>query len=155
MHEEGGSRIRALHLRDELQERRGRRFRRESRWKRRGTRISPCGGWRARTALRELVSQYAVRSMASEFIKRTRRMYEEEKQPQVLRLASRYFSMLTGGMYSRIVMRMGDQSLLAERPSGEWWKRPVKPRYGGAVISGDAARFDPIDAACIGGAVIA
>ena len=46
----------------------------------RGFRPAPGG---ARTALRELVSQYAVRSMASEFIKRTRRMYEEEKQPQV------------------------------------------------------------------------
>lgn len=110
----------ALHLRDELQERRGRLLQERESLEAAGNEDFALQQLEEqRTALRELVSQFAVRSMASEFIKRTRRMYEEEKQPQVLQLASRYFSMLTGGMYSRIVMRMGDQSLLAERPSGE------------------------------------
>lgn len=68
-----------------------------------------------RSALKEQVAQYAVRSIAVQLIQRTRRMYEEEKQPHVLKLASRYFSVLTGGTYHRILMRMGDQTLLVER----------------------------------------
>lgn len=107
-------------LRDELQERRGRLLQERESLESLGNQDSALQQLEElRSALRELVSQYAVRSMASEFIKRTRRLYEEEKQPQVLQLASRYFSILTGGLYSRIVMRMGDQSLLAERPEGE------------------------------------
>lgn len=107
-------------LRDELQERRGRLLQERESLESAGNQDSALQQLEEhRSALRELVSQYAVRSMASEFIKRTRRMYEEEKQPQVLQLASRFFSMLTGGVYNRIVMRLGDQSLLAERPTGE------------------------------------
>lgn len=110
----------AHRLRDELQERRGRLLQERESLESAGNQDSALQQLEEhRSALRELVSQYAVRSMASEFIKRTRRMYEEEKQPQVLQLASRYFSMLTGGMYSRVVMRLGDQILLAERPTGE------------------------------------
>jgi uncharacterized protein YhaN len=107
-------------LRDELQERRGRLLQERESLESAGNQDSALQQLEEhRSALREIVSQYAVRSMASEFIKRTRRMYEEEKQPQVLQLASRFFSMLTGGVYSRVVMRLGDQSLLAERPTGE------------------------------------
>lgn len=107
-------------LRDELQERRGRLLQERESLESAGNQDSALQQLEEhRSALREIVSQYAVRSMAAEFIKRTRRMYEEEKQPQVLQLASRFFSMLTGGAYSRVVMRLGDQSLLAERPTGE------------------------------------
>lgn len=110
----------AVKRRDELQERRGRLLQERESLELAGNQDSAVQQLEEqRSALREVVAQYAVRSMASEFIKRTRRLYEEEKQPQVLLLASRYFSMLTGGEYSRIVMRMGDQSLLAERPSGQ------------------------------------
>jgi len=110
----------AVKLRDELQERRGRLLQERESLESAGNQDSAMQQLEEqRSALREVVAQYAVRSMASEFIKRTRRIYEEEKQPQVLLLASRYFSLLTGGEYSRIVMRMGDQSLLAERPSGQ------------------------------------
>ncbi|AOZ93998.1 AAA family ATPase [Paenibacillus crassostreae] len=64
--------------------------------------------------LKQMTANYAVMSICSELITRTRRIYEEEKQPQVLKLASIYFARLTNGAYSRIVMKMGAKVLLAE-----------------------------------------
>ncbi|MNC17601.1 hypothetical protein D3C75_654890 [compost metagenome] len=70
-----------------------------------------------RTALRSLAGQYAVNALAAELIGRTRRIYEQEKQPQVLQLASVYFAKLTGGEYRRIVMTLGHKELKAEHGS--------------------------------------
>ena len=67
-----------------------------------------------RSALRILAGQYAVNALAAELIGRTRRIYEQEKQPQVLQLASAYFAKLTGGKYRRIVMTLGHKELKAE-----------------------------------------
>lgn len=67
-----------------------------------------------KASLKELITDYAVMSICAELISRTRRIYEEEKQPQVLKMASTYFTRLTKGMYSRIVMKMGGKELLAE-----------------------------------------
>lgn len=72
-----------------------------------------------RAALRELAEQYAVTALAAELIGRTRRIYEQEKQPQVLLLASAYFEHLTEGEYRRVVMTLGHKVLKAEhRDSG-------------------------------------
>jgi uncharacterized protein YhaN len=67
-----------------------------------------------KAALKELTANYAVMSICSELISRTRRIYEEEKQPQVLKMASSYFAVLTKGAYTRIVMKMGGKELIAE-----------------------------------------
>ncbi|MGF7045769.1 uncharacterized protein YhaN [Paenibacillus sp. DS2015] len=67
-----------------------------------------------KTTLKNITIEYAVMSICSELILRTRHIYEEEKQPQVLKLASTYFERLTGGKYTRIVMKMGEKELLAE-----------------------------------------
>ncbi|GAB6988658.1 AAA family ATPase [Paenibacillus pini] len=67
-----------------------------------------------RAALKDMVARYAVLSLSAELIARTRRIYEEEKQPQVLKLATEYFSRLTEGAYIRIVMKLGEKKLLAE-----------------------------------------
>ncbi|HEY2494060.1 MAG TPA: AAA family ATPase [Paenibacillus sp.] len=67
-----------------------------------------------KTTLKKITIEYAVMSICSELISRTRHIYEEEKQPQVLKLASTYFERLTGGKYTRIVMKMGEKELLAE-----------------------------------------
>lgn len=67
-----------------------------------------------RSALRQLAGQYAVTALAAELIGRTRRIYEQEKQPQVLQLASAYFAKLTQGEYRRIVMTLGHKELKAE-----------------------------------------
>lgn len=67
-----------------------------------------------KAALRSLAEQYAVSALAAELIGRTRRIYEREKQPQVLTLASSYFERLTGGEYRRVVMTLGKKELKAE-----------------------------------------
>ncbi|KWX88210.1 hypothetical protein AMQ83_08235 [Paenibacillus riograndensis] len=58
--------------------------------------------------------QYAVTALGAELMGRTRRIYEQEKQPQVLRLASEYFAKLTEGEYRRVVMTLGNKELKAE-----------------------------------------
>ncbi|WP_025699908.1 hypothetical protein, partial [Paenibacillus durus] len=67
-----------------------------------------------KAALRGIAEQYAVSALAAELISRTRRIYEREKQPQVLALASSYFERLTGGEYRRVVMTLGKKELKAE-----------------------------------------
>lgn len=67
-----------------------------------------------RSALSEVTGEYVVRALCLELIRAVRRVYEEERQPAVLQLASGYFSEMTGGMYRRVVMKMGSQELMAE-----------------------------------------
>lgn len=67
-----------------------------------------------RAALRIVADKYAVAALTAELIGRTRRIYEQEKQPQVLLLASDYFSKLTEGEYKRVVMTLGHKELKAE-----------------------------------------
>ncbi|MHA0857951.1 AAA family ATPase [Paenibacillus sp. CMAA1364] len=73
-----------------------------------------------KATLKEMITDYAVMSICSEMISKTRQIYEEEKQPQVLKLASTYFEQLTNGAYSRIVMKMGGKELLAEHRDQAW-----------------------------------
>ncbi|ULO05681.1 AAA family ATPase [Paenibacillus sp. 19GGS1-52] len=67
-----------------------------------------------RAALKKIAGQYAVAALTAELMGRTRRIYEEEKQPQVLLLASAYFAKLTEGEYLRVVMTLGHKELKAE-----------------------------------------
>lgn len=67
-----------------------------------------------RAALRDRLDQYAVMAVCHELIGRARRVYEEERQPAVLQVASGYFAEMTGGTYRRIVMKIGTQELMAE-----------------------------------------
>lgn len=50
-----------------------------------------------KAALKEIAGQYAVRALCAEMIANTRSIYEREKQPQLLQLASSYFAELTRG----------------------------------------------------------
>lgn len=67
-----------------------------------------------KAALNESIDKYAVMAVCNELISRVRRIYEEERQPEVLRVASEYFAKMTGGVYHRIVLKMGSQELMAE-----------------------------------------
>ncbi|WP_410511786.1 AAA family ATPase [Paenibacillus sp. BR2-3] len=87
-----------------------------------------------RAALRELAGQYAVAALAAELIGRTRRIYEQEKQPQVLMLASAYFEHLTGGEYRRVVMTLGNKELKAEH-------RDAGLLHSGALSRGTAEQL--------------
>lgn len=71
-----------------------------------------------RAALRMVADKYAVAAITAELIGRTRRIYEQEKQPQVLKLASEYFAKLTEGEYKRVVMTLGHKVLKAEHKDG-------------------------------------
>lgn len=70
-----------------------------------------------KAALKDIAAEYAVRSLCAEMIARTRSIYEREKQPQLLKLASSYFAELTRGNYGKVVMKMGDKRLMAEHRS--------------------------------------
>ena len=105
--------------RDELQERRGRLLQEKESLEQKGFQENAIQQLEEKqSALKDIVVQYAVRSIGTVLISRTRKFYEEEKQPEVLRLASGYLERLTGGVYIRVLMRMGDQMLLAEQKDG-------------------------------------
>ncbi|SMF78734.1 Uncharacterized protein YhaN [Paenibacillus uliginis N3/975] len=106
-------------VRDELQERRGRLLQEKESLEQKGLQEDALQQLEEKqSALKDIVVQYAVRSIGTELISRTRKFYEEEKQPHVLRLASGYVERLTGGAYIRVLMRMGDQMLLVEQKDG-------------------------------------
>lgn len=54
---------------------------------------------------------WAVRAIALRLLEETRARYERERQPQVIRDAERYFSLITGGRYTAIVAAPGEASV--------------------------------------------
>ncbi|WP_424768966.1 AAA family ATPase [Paenibacillus sp. sgz302251] len=58
--------------------------------------------------------RYAVLSISAALIRSTKRIYEEERQPVVLRNASRYIAKLTGGKYIRVLATPGEPSIRLE-----------------------------------------
>ena len=73
----------------------------------------------SRTALDGMLERYINLAVAEALIRRTKAVYEQERQPEVLRLASRYFAVMTGGAYRRIIA-LGDRaSVAAETDGGE------------------------------------
>lgn len=65
-------------------------------------------------ALHDAVDRYAALALCHELIGRVRKIYEQERQPQVLKTASAYLKEMTGGLYSRILVKMGTQELMVE-----------------------------------------
>lgn len=61
-----------------------------------------------------LADRYAVLSLTAELIRRTKTVFEEERQPEVLLKASAYFAKMTDGAYARIVAPAEGDTLLAE-----------------------------------------
>jgi uncharacterized protein YhaN len=68
--------------------------------------------------LNRSVAEYSVYAMASGLIRRTRQIYERERQPKVLQQASHYMSVITGGRYVRVLAPFGEQRLIVERDDG-------------------------------------
>ncbi|THF83350.1 AAA family ATPase [Cohnella fermenti] len=64
-----------------------------------------------RAELDRLAERYAVLALCGELIRRTKTVFEEDKQPLVLHRASRYFEILTAGAYVRIIAP-GDSAVL-------------------------------------------
>lgn len=65
-------------------------------------------------ALNEAVDRYAAMALCQELISRVRKVYEQERQPQVIKTASSYLEEMTEGLYTRILVKMGTQELMVE-----------------------------------------
>ncbi|MCC3372154.1 ATP-binding protein, partial [Cohnella sp. REN36] len=103
--------------RSEALDRRGRlaqeleRLRREAELEERTQALEEC-----RSELDRHLDRYAMLALTAELIRRTKRSFEEERQPEVLRAASHHFAEMTGGAYVRIVAPGDEATLLAETP---------------------------------------
>ncbi|ACV62603.1 conserved hypothetical protein [Desulfofarcimen acetoxidans DSM 771] len=57
--------------------------------------------------LSELIEKWSVASICQKLLAQAREGYERERQPAVLKRASRYFKTFTGGKYNRILVPLG------------------------------------------------
>lgn len=64
--------------------------------------------------LEALMERYAVLAISDRLMSRAKAVFEEAKQPEVLQRASKYFRVMTGGAYDRIVAPDDRSALLAE-----------------------------------------
>lgn len=69
--------------------------------------------------LDEQASRYAVLALAKTLIQRTRKLYEEEKQPLVLKRAAQYMQQMTAGRYTRVLIPFGEKTIALERQDGQ------------------------------------
>lgn len=61
--------------------------------------------------LEQHVQRWAVRTMCRHVLDRARQIYERERQPAVLREASRFFQVMTEGRYVQIMVPLGEMRL--------------------------------------------
>lgn len=71
--------------------------------------------------LREEARQWCMYAVARSLCQRTRKMYEEEKQPQVLREASTFFQFMTEGTYTRVIRPFDQERLYVLDQRGKRW----------------------------------
>lgn len=64
--------------------------------------------------LESMLERYAVLALSERLMSRAKAVFEEERQPEVLQRASRFFNRMTGGAYERIVAPGDRSGLLAE-----------------------------------------
>ncbi|GAB7386898.1 hypothetical protein BSNK01_07340 [Bacillaceae bacterium] len=62
--------------------------------------------------------EWAKIALCRFLLQKARQVYEQERQPVVVRRASRYFSQMTGGRYRRVFAPLGEKKLLVERDDG-------------------------------------
>ncbi|SDC24698.1 Uncharacterized protein YhaN [Paenibacillus sp. UNCCL117] len=72
-----------------------------------------------RAEVLRLTGQWAVHALCQQLLTRTKSMFEQDKQPSVMRRASASFSRLTAGKYTRILSPIGEQRVLAELADGQ------------------------------------
>ncbi|WP_281886161.1 AAA family ATPase [Paenibacillus sp. YYML68] len=72
-----------------------------------------------RAEVKQLSRRWAVLGLTSALLERTKRTFEQDKQPFVMQRASHYFASLTEGRYTRAVAPVGEQRVLAELPDGQ------------------------------------
>jgi uncharacterized protein YhaN len=62
--------------------------------------------------------QWAVLTLCRALLDETRRIYETERQPEVLRQASSFFAVMTGGRYDRVFTPLDGGEIQGERADG-------------------------------------
>jgi uncharacterized protein YhaN len=68
---------------------------------------------------RALARSWASTALAGRLLAETRRRYERERQPDVVKAAQEYFRQITNGRYERITAPPGDASVRVESETGE------------------------------------
>ena len=71
--------------------------------------------------LNRLARHYGVLVLASHLLGQTRKIYEEQRQPTVLREAGEYFASMTGGRYTALIAPMGEKALYVKDGNGKRW----------------------------------
>ena len=86
-----------------------------------------CSEERSRSRLRqesilagidEASEKWAVLTLCRTLLEETRKIYEIERQPAVLRSASEFFNQMSEGLYTRVISPLGSADLLIEREDG-------------------------------------
>lgn len=72
-----------------------------------------------RTDLVERLHEWAGHAVCAALYDEAKRKYEAERQPEVVRLASRYFEMMTDGRYTRVIAPLGENRLEVEQERGD------------------------------------
>ncbi len=72
-----------------------------------------------RTDLVERLQEWAGHAVCAALYDEAKRKYEAERQPEVVRLASQYFEMMTDGRYSRVIAPLGESRLEVEQERGD------------------------------------
>ncbi len=72
-----------------------------------------------RTDLIEQLQEWAGHAVCAALYDEAKRKYEAERQPEVVRLASRYFQMMTDGRYTRVIAPLGENRLEVEQDRGD------------------------------------
>lgn len=78
----------------------------------------------ARSALTDAVHTWAEYTVAAALFDQARKVYEEERQPEVLRLASQYFGAMTRDAYARVLAPLGEVDLQVEETGSGARKGP-------------------------------
>jgi uncharacterized protein YhaN len=66
-----------------------------------------------------LARNWATTALAGRLLAETRRRYERERQPDVVKSAQAYFRQITNGRYERITAPPGDASVRVETEAGD------------------------------------
>jgi uncharacterized protein YhaN len=78
-----------------------------------------------RAELRRAGKEWLGYAYSEQLLERTMKLYEEEKQPNILRVASDLFSKMTGGRYTKLVAPIGSDKLRVIRADG----KQFEPQY--------------------------
>ena len=71
-----------------------------------------------KAVLSEQASQWAKAAFCASLFQKARELYERERQPGVLLLASEYFQAITAGEYVRVLVPIGEKKIRVEHASG-------------------------------------